>query len=255
MNLVGNAVKFTTAGTVSVRAFREELAGALCLQFVVADSGPGIPADKQADVFGAFEQGDASMARRFGGTGLGLAIAAKLVGLMGGRIWVESPWRAPGSRSDTPGSAFHFTACFLPGMPAAAERRRFVAARSTGPLHVLVAEDNDVNRRLVQRLLEKQGHTVSAVADGRSAVDAVFAECPDLVLMDLQMPGMDGLEATRAIRVREAATGAHIPILALTDHAMSGDRDLCLSAGMDGYITKPIAPGELCSAVERAMAG
>jgi signal transduction histidine kinase/CheY-like chemotaxis protein len=245
INLVGNAVKFTAVGRVEVRVHYERGAGeAEQLQFVVADTGSGIAADKQAVIFAPFEQGDASMARRFGGTGLGLAIASRLVGLMKGRIWVESPWQAAGSAEPVAGSAFHFTACFAPGTATAAAPET-VAAAVQRPLRILLAEDNPVNRRLACYMLEKKGHTVLTAQDGLEALAVLETETVDLILMDVQMPGMDGVEATRVIRAREAAGGYHVSIVALTAHAMSGDRDYCLDAGMDDYLTKPIRAEDL----------
>jgi CheY-like chemotaxis protein len=210
----------------------------------VTDTGGGIPPDKQAVIFAPFEQGDATMARRFGGTGLGLAIASKLVGMMNGRIWVESPWRAAGSVEPVNGSALHFTACFAPGTPvvAAPEPVHAVVQR---PLRILLAEDNPVNRRLACYMLEKKGHTVITAQDGLEALAMLETEIVDLVLMDVQMPGMDGVEATRAIRAKETPGGVRLPIVALTAHAMSGDRDYCLDAGMDDYLTKPIQAADL----------
>jgi signal transduction histidine kinase/CheY-like chemotaxis protein len=245
INLVGNAIKFTAVGRVEVRVWRESGAGeAGHLHFVVADTGGGIPADKQAVIFAPFEQGDASMARRFGGTGLGLAIASRLVGMMNGIIRVESPWQAAGSEDLMDGSAFHFTACFAPGTPAVLAPET-VAAAVQRPLRILLAEDNPVNRRLACHLLEKKGHTVITAQDGREALAVLETETVDLILMDVQMPGMGGVEATRVIRARETAGGLHLPIVALTAHAMSGDRDYCLTAGMDDYLTKPIQAEDL----------
>ena len=245
INLVGNAIKFTAVGRVEVRVRRASGAAQEGhLHFVVADTGGGIPADKQALIFAPFEQGDASMARRFGGTGLGLAIASRLVGMMKGRIRVESPWRAAGSEDLMDGSAFHFTACFAPGTPAVAAPET-VAAAVQRPLRILLAEDNAVNRRLACHLLEKKGHSVITAQDGREALRVLETETVDLILMDVQMPGMDGVEATRVIRARETAGGFHLPIVALTAHAMSGDRDYCLAAGMDDYLTKPIQTEDL----------
>jgi signal transduction histidine kinase/ActR/RegA family two-component response regulator len=258
LNLVGNAVKFTPAGRVMVRVWPESGVGQLPsqpasigLHFMVADTGAGIPADKQASIFAPFEQGDAGIARRFGGTGLGLAIATNLVDLMGGRIWVESPWSAPGSTLPIEGSAFHFTALFDVGMkpqaqPAPVHPQDTLAKPAAArPLRILLAEDNPVNRRLAQHLLQKQGHTVMVAEDGAQALALLERETVDLVFMDVQMPGTDGLAATRMIRQREKAGRVRLPIVALTAHAMSGDRELCLAAGMDAYITKPIQPGEL----------
>ncbi len=244
INLVGNAIKFTEAGRVEVRVRPEGGEGkAGRLHFAIADTGGGIAADKQAVIFAPFEQGDASMARRFGGTGLGLAIAAKLVGLMNGRIWVESPWKASPSGDPVDGSAFHFTAYFAPGTPAGTASESAPAA-VVRPLRILLAEDNVVNLRLARYQLEKKGHTVITAQDGREALAMLDKETVDLVLMDIQMPGMDGVTATRVIRAREA-TGFHLPIVALTAHAMSGDRDYCLAAGMDDYLTKPIQAKDL----------
>jgi signal transduction histidine kinase/CheY-like chemotaxis protein len=245
INLVGNAIKFTAAGSVEIHVMPEWAArGVEQLHFVVADTGGGIPADKQAVIFAPFEQGDASMARRFGGTGLGLAIASKLVGLMQGRIWVESPWRAFGTGEPVNGSAFHFTASFAPGTAAAAAPAT-VAPAVECPLRILLAEDNAVNQRLARHLLEKKGHTVITARDGLEALAVLEKETVDVVLMDVQMPGMDGVAATRVIRAREAAGGPHLPIVALTAHALSSDRDYCLKAGMDDYLTKPIRSDDL----------
>jgi signal transduction histidine kinase/CheY-like chemotaxis protein len=245
INLVGNAVKFTAEGKVEVSVRCESGGGAAAqLHFVVTDTGGGIPAEKQAMIFAPFEQGDASMTRRFGGTGLGLAIASKLVLLMNGRIWVESPWHVAGGDQPVQGSAFHFTARFALGAaPRAAPQTSRAAAER--PLRILLAEDNPVNRRLACYLLEKKGHTVIAAQDGREALAVFETETVDLILMDVQMPGMDGLQATRAIRAREMASGLHVPIVALTAHAMSGDQAYCLAAGMDDYLTKPIRAEDL----------
>jgi signal transduction histidine kinase/ActR/RegA family two-component response regulator len=258
MNLAGNAIKFTGAGKVVVRVWLEsESVVAPCLHFMVADTGAGIPPEKQALIFAPFEQGDAGMARRFGGTGLGLSIASKLVELMGGRIWVESPWAEPASGRRIEGSAFHFTARFGLGKSSPAtpvQDQGAAAPAATRPLRILLAEDHPVNRRLAQRLLEKQGHTVILAEDGRQALAVLAREAIDLVLMDVQMPCMDGLEATRAIREREKAGASRIPIIALTARAMSGDRELCLAAGMDAYIAKPIQPDELRRAIQELSA-
>ena len=278
INLMGNAVKFTERGRVMVEVRLEEQAESPLLHFTVTDTGIGIPPDKQAFVFEAFSQADGSHTRRYGGTGLGLTICARYVEMMGGRIWVESE---PGN-----GSQFHFTARFrrapsstipdaafprqaLEGLSALAAAAadlgstaplagggamtRDLAAAPARPLAILLAEDNAVNQRLAVRLLEKRGHSVVVTANGAEAV-AAFAERPfDAVLMDVQMPVMNGFEATSAIRARERDTGRRTPIIAMTAHAMSGDRDRCLSAGMDGYVQKPIQPAELFAAIERVV--
>ncbi len=256
LNLIGNAVKFTERGSIRVSvkpASSDE--DDVCVQFSVADTGIGIPADQQGLVFEAFRQGDGSHTRRHGGTGLGLAICSRLVEMMGGRIWVESE---PGS-----GSVFHFTARFtrcaepLPddvnghGVLAAPDTR----SRPYEGRRVLLAEDNAVNQMVAGRLLEKRGCQVITAANGREAVEAFRQGSFDLVVMDVQMPEMDGLEATAAIRGLERATAARVPILALTAHAMKGDRERCLQAGMDHYISKPLRTEEFFAAVDRLLAG
>lgn len=387
IHLIGNSVKYTESGQVRVNVARESCAGGeIVLHFTVADTGCGIPADKLLTIFDEFDQAHRSHAGRFGGPGLGLAIARKLVSLMRGRIWVESPWldRPPDARGQ--GSVFRFTAQFGPGhdqRPVGIEKlhdtpvlivdnapdRAFLAqtlrtwgleaevasdhsaasgmldrlrqkgddppvvilgvagsdegdrarvewfrqnagdvrivalmadasredelkfgdtrvdacllrpvklsalatalvslagqrpvrgAARTGSgarnpsrrLRILVAEDNRVNQKLATKLLERRGHYVVAAKDGIEAVDALERQCFDLVLMDVQMPGMDGIEATRTIRAREKAFGSHMPIIAMTAHAMKGDRERCIEAGMDGYISKPIQADELYALAE-----
>ena len=392
INLIGNAIKFTEHGEVVVAVeTASRCAQEVELHFSVADTGLGIPPEKQQVIFEAFTQADASMTRKYGGTGLGLAISSRLVRMMGGRIWVESE---PGK-----GSTFHFTARFgllatptlkrapakhaslqglrvlvvddnatnrrilegvleyfemtpvlvdgglaalaalheakrvgdpfplvltdaqMPGMDgftlveriredpslagatimmltssgqrgdAARCRELGVAAYLTKPigqadlleallrvlgsrsqavdrprlvtrhslresrrqLRVLLAEDNPVNRQLAIRLLEKRGHTVVAAHNGQEAVallDNPAAGAFDAVLMDVQMPEMDGFQATALIREKEKATGRHLPIIAMTAHALKGDRERCLAAGMDGYIAKPIHPNELFDTID-----
>jgi PAS domain S-box-containing protein len=389
VNLVGNAVKFTARGEVVVRvALEEQSDDALLARFSVSDTGIGITDEQQARIFHAFEQADSSTTRRYGGTGLGLTICARLVGMMGGRIAVES---TPGV-----GSAFHFTVRFgrvrrqatplfaaalserLRDLPvlvvddnatnrrllevllrnwhmqpvavdgAAEGLRALVRARAAGApfpvalidcrmpdmdgfalatrikqepaltgctilmltsddrpgdmarcrqlgiaaylvkpirqselldaivtalgspsaeparpapappvraagggLRVLLAEDNQVNQRLAVRLLEKRGHRVSVADNGREAVAAHTAQPFDLILMDVQMPEMDGFEATAAIRARERDGAPRVPIVAMTAHAMKGDRERCLLAGMDDYLAKPIQAAELYEVIER----
>jgi two-component system, sensor histidine kinase and response regulator len=388
MNLVGNAIKFTEQGEVVLRVKAVPPAhGKVQLHFEVADTGIGIPPEKQTVIFEAFSQADSSTTRRYGGTGLGLAISAQLVELMGGTISVESqPAR---------GSTFHFTAWFevqqaeaeqqpsgqralndlpvlvvddnstnrriltevltgwhmrpvavdggasalasledslrttrfaivlvdahMPDMDgfevaerisgdsryagmkvvmltsagvtedASRSRKLGISAYLTKPikqselfdvivnafgppkakkpripksrkkpvpsrpgLRVLVAEDNEVNRLLATRVFEKLGHRVTVVSNGREALSTVQAGQFDLIAMDVQMPEMDGLDATRAIRVSERASGSHIPIIAMTAHAMKGDADRCLEAGMDAYTSKPIRLTELERAIAKA---
>jgi PAS domain S-box-containing protein len=395
VNLVGNAIKFTTEGQVvlKVRVESEEN-GARILHFTVSDTGVGIPLEKQKLIFEPFSQADTSTTRKYGGTGLGLTISARLVEMMGGRIWVESELGK--------GSVFHFTArlgtpekmipvetitpagilrgvrvlvaddngtsrrilqemlkrwdmnstsvgegeaalialtaAFEAGDPygliladmhmpnmdgfelikrirekpelsaaiimvltSAGHREDAARCRDLGvaayllkplrqselhgaivkaigggrqegvqplitryslgdamdpmaALHVLIAEDNVVNQRLVTRLLEKRGHRVTVTANGREAVEALANQSFDLVLMDLQMPEIDGFEATALIREKEKHNGAHLPIIALTAHSMKGDRERCLANGMDDYLSKPIRPQELDKILEKYLA-
>jgi PAS domain S-box-containing protein len=401
-NLIGNAIKFTDRGEVILKAALESVTPPssspsegsgekeqVCLHFAVTDTGVGIPPDKQQLIFGAFAQADSSMARRFGGTGLGLAISARLVELMGGRIWVESEVGK--------GSTFHFTACFglegetvakpkgervdLEGLPvlaaddnetnrgiltemlanwrmkptavdsgraALAELRRAAAARDPFPLvlldavmpdldgfavaqeirndpslagatimmlssadrggelarcrelgivaylrkplkqsellnavltalgmaaglesasappgvsapggpqslRILVVEDNEFNQELALSLLKKRGHSAVLAGNGEAALAAWEREPFDLILMDVQMPEMDGFAVTEAIRAKERATNTHVPIVALTAHAMKGDRERCLAAGMDAYASKPIRAAELFEVITRLL--
>jgi len=237
VNLVGNAIKFTERGQVILRVARDT---GDVIHISVTDTGIGIPAEKHAAIFDSFSQADASTTRKFGGTGLGLTIASQLTRLMGGRIWVES---VPGI-----GSAFHVAIPFqlvpveeveILQMPVAPQ------AQNIGSLRVLLAEDNAVNALLASTLLRKVGHQVTHVVTGRQALDALDAQEFDLVLMDVQMPDMDGLEATAQIRRSEARTGRHIAIVAFTAHAMAEDRKRFLDAGADGYLTKPFSPDQL----------
>jgi PAS domain S-box-containing protein len=245
-NLVANAIKFTEAGRVTIRAYDESDG---MLRIDVEDTGIGIAPEQLARLFTKFTQADSSTTRKYGGTGLGLAICKQLVELMGGRIGATS---RPGS-----GSRFWFT---LPiaqqaeitgsntagtdtALPSDARQQQPAIAEGAGgcPVRVLVVEDHAVNRMLATRLLKKLGCEVGIAENGRIACERTAVESYDLVLMDCQMPEMDGFEATRTIRNRELDTGRHLPIVALTANAMSEDRERCLDAGMDDYISKPCA--------------
>jgi PAS domain S-box-containing protein len=247
MNLVGNALKFTHQGEIMVRVLR--LLDAT-LQFSVSDTGIGISDEKQKSIFEAFVQEDTSSTRHYGGTGLGLAIVSQLVALMQGRIWLESK---AGS-----GSTFYFTARFglataIPVKDETQPREERFAATPTGKLHILIADDNLVNLRLARSLLAKQGHSAVAVGSGREALAALEQQNFDLALMDVQMPDMDGFETTKAIRSQERISQKHLPIVAMTAHAMIGDRERCLAAGMDSYVTKPVDAAKLFTAIADAF--
>ena len=252
-NLLDNAVKFTDQGTVKLRLSLERRAAEkIGLRFSVEDTGIGVAADQRDRIFESFTQGDGSATRRYGGTGLGLAISKHLVELLGGEIGVESE---PGK-----GSTFWFTATLemTDAATAPVEGREATPAsreRSSRPrpARVLVAEDNELNKKLSLRLLGKLGVEADAVSDGREAVEAATKKSYDMILMDCQMPEMDGFEATAIIREKER-NRRHTPICALTANAMDGDRDRCLAAGMDDYLCKPIGLDQLRNVVQRWIA-
>ncbi|NQW11846.1 MAG: response regulator, partial [Alphaproteobacteria bacterium] len=239
LNLVGNAVKFTEEGSVTVRLSAAE-AGVL---LEVIDTGIGMDAAAQAKLFREFEQADASIARRYGGTGLGLSISKRIVERMGGVIEVES---APGH-----GSTFRVRLPLSVG-EAPVEGVTADAEAALRPLHLLVAEDNPVNQRVARGLLERRGHSVTLVANGREAVDAMGRARFDAILMDYHMPEMDGVAAARAIRALPGPE-AGIPILAVTAGAMEHEIQACLDAGMNAVVAKPIDPRMLSRALARVV--
>ncbi len=276
LNLVGNALKFTERGRVDVRAVLVERAAERALLAVeVQDTGIGISREAQAWIFEPFAQADASTTRRYGGTGLGLAISRQLARLMGGDIEVSS---VPGR-----GSTFRLRVALAvaPGPPtpdaalpvrrssALAEDVLRAAGRTPQPFapparpglvsgpplagRVLLAEDSPVNQVVARRLLEHSGCTVDVVADGRAALDALTRDSYDLVLMDCMMPELDGFAVTAELRRREAQRGGHTPVIALTASAMPGDRERCLAAGMDDYISKPFRPDDLRARLQRFL--
>ena len=221
------------------------------LQFSVADTGIGIPPEQHTAIFEAFTQADGSTARRHGGTGLGLTISRRLVEMMGGRLWLDS---APDQ-----GSRFHFTArlALRPSIeapsvlgPAPEVNTDIVPAAG---LRILLCEDNVVNRFVAVSLLKRLGHHVQTASDGRAAVALLEHDRFDLVFMDVQMPEMDGFEATAIVRDRERATGERLPIIAMTANAMTGDREQCFDAGMDGYVSKPIDPKHVVDEMTRVL--
>jgi PAS domain S-box-containing protein len=258
INLVGNAIKFTERGEVAVGV---ELAGdddasseTRRIRFIVTDTGIGIPAEKLAAIFMPFEQEDTSTTRKYGGTGLGLTIAAQLVELMGGYISVES---VPGA-----GSSFAFTASLLidASEPATVELPKSDARTLPGAsaaaqrsLKILVAEDNEFNSQLMEQLLCQRGHEVTLARNGREALSLASNGAFDLLLLDLHMPELDGFQVVAAIRTAEAGTSRRLPIFALTARSGTEDRDRCLAAGMDGFLTKPIR-GEALNAALATLA-
>lgn len=401
INLVNNAIKFTEQGEVVVEVKKEtETEDTVNLHFMVEDTGIGIPAEKQKTIFDKFTQADSSTSRKYGGTGLGLAIVSKLVQMMNGKIWVESPRPNPSKKQGGPGSTFHFTATFgkkceahpqktqktvelknlsvlvvddnatnrqileemllnwgmnpttvesgpaaltelvrsstmgepyqlvlldahMPEMDgfmtteqilkntrivpptimmlssldrdeslarckelgitaylvkpikpselwniiaktfgyqentemAKLESKTQMSEREERILRILLAEDNPINQKVAKAFLEKRGWEVFCVENGREVLEALDKNAYDLILMDVQMPEIDGYEATRQIREREKQTSGHIPILAMTAHALKGDREKCLEAGMDGYVPKPVKAEELYRAIQGLFNG
>jgi PAS domain S-box-containing protein len=260
-NLVGNAVKFTDRGKVVVRAAVESLEPrAVVLRLAVADTGIGIEPEDQARIFSPFTQTDATTVRHDGGTGLGLTIAQRLVHLMGGRIWVESE---PGQ-----GSTFFFTVKL--GLPTKAKKERQNPASEHATLEpdrsnlvqsvpdvpvrvlrVLVAEDNPANQKVVAYILGRRGHAVEVADNGALALDLIRRRNFDVILMDVQMPVMDGFQTTAALRKLKAQRKANLPVIAMTAHAFKSDEARCLAAGMDAYLSKPIKAERLIELVER----
>ena len=248
-NLIGNAVKFTEAGSVRVAVSTSDAAsGDVRLCVVIEDTGIGIPPDVLPRLFGAFSQADVSTTRRFGGTGLGLAIVRELCTLMGGGVEAES----------TPGRGSTFTCTML-------LRRQVVQTADVAPaitassvegtlragLRVLLVEDNEINREVALQTLEYLGCTVRTASNGREACEEVERADLDIVLMDCQMPVMDGYAATREIRLREGAEHrSRIPIVALTAGAFAEDAEACLRSGMDGFLSKPFRTAELAAALD-----
>lgn len=250
LNLAGNAVKFTASGEVSVDVRlgpdQPDIQDRRFVFFTVHDTGPGIPEDKREVVFEPFRQSDAGISRRYGGTGLGLAITKQLIELMGGEIWLES--------EEGRGSDFHFRIPFPPG-----DRNLLEKAEGAGEfltelrshyasLRVLLAEDNLMNVKLATALLHRLGHSVAVASDGQSALDMLAAERFDAVLMDVEMPGMDGITATRHLRSGLAGErNKGIPVIAMTAHALSSFRQKCADAGMNHFVTKPIDFAEVAA--------
>ncbi|HZO52850.1 MAG TPA: response regulator [Bryobacteraceae bacterium] len=249
-NLLSNAVKFTERGSVSLRVFlrKASVPGQAIVVYEVSDTGVGIPADKLATIFEEFTQVDGSISRKFGGTGLGLAITHRLVELHGGRLTVQSELGV--------GSRFRVELPVVECAPAKVERRNVPSSETSTnwnsmalpKLRVLLAEDNVVNQKVVTAVLRKRGYVVDVACNGKEALASLETRAYDLVLMDVQMPELDGIEAARAIRRNDR--WRTLPIVAMTAHAMNGDRERCLEAGMNDYLSKPVSPSHLIETVE-----
>jgi signal transduction histidine kinase/AmiR/NasT family two-component response regulator len=252
-NLISNAIKFTAQGGIEVNIARADQSdlepNKVRISFAVKDTGIGIPPDQQQHIFEAFVQADSSITRRFGGTGLGLAIASRLVARMKGDLRVSS-------QSEV-GSVFSFDVVLQRGDQAATVEGLVVNTEKVEHqfkgLKILVAEDHPINQLLMRKMLGRLGADWVIAADGAQALAAWQQQKFDLILMDLQMPVMSGFEATEKIRLGEQSTKAHTPIIALTAHAMEGDKERCLAAGMDGYVSKPVSEGALCLAIEAVL--
>jgi signal transduction histidine kinase/CheY-like chemotaxis protein len=247
MNLVDNAIKFTHIGKIVVKAeVREHTQEAVKLEFAVSDTGIGISSEDQERIFSPFTQADASTTRNYGGTGLGLTISRKFVELMDGQIWVES--------HPNQGSTFYFTVTLKMPQNAAAEGEEAGhSLRRAGrrqALQVLLAEDTPTNQKLAERLLTRRGHIVEIARNGQQALELIEQRDYDVVLMDVQMPVMDGIQATIAIRALPDPAKSRLPIIAMTAHALKEDAESCLAAGMDAYVSKPIQAEEFIELVE-----
>ncbi len=256
VNLMGNAPKFTDSGEIALQLFvDQETSERILIHAAIRDTGIGIPAEKLETIFEPFHQADGSTTRKYGGTGLGLSICKRISHMMGGDVWVES--------KVSEGSTFHFTAWFSKveekeitrdssDSPVVKQQPAVNDNPSERPVRILIAEDNKVNQKLAKMMLTKAGFKVDIAPNGQEAVNTLRKRPKDfdLVFMDIQMPVMDGFEATAAIR---AAGFDHLPIVAMTAHAMKGYRQKCIEGGMDDYVTKPIKKNEVIDAIERQM--
>jgi len=267
MNLLNNAIKFTHHGEVTLQArlsAESSIENKTCLLFNVIDSGIGIPVDKQNTIFSSFTQSDTSTARQYGGTGLGLAISKQLIEMMGGKIWLES--------EEGKGSTFHFTIYLQENTAVITHHATEQTEIQLSPLDILLVEDNMINQEIAKVILSQGGHRVDVADDGLKALDSLAERTFDVVLMDVQMPNMDGFAATRAIRSCEIGNfsgneiseqtasqlisqlqGKHLPIIAMTANAMKGDREECLAVGMDDYLTKPFQPEQILATLNKVM--
>jgi CheY-like chemotaxis protein/HPt (histidine-containing phosphotransfer) domain-containing protein len=250
INLIGNAIKFCQQGNIHVEIETATIdINTVTLHIRVSDTGIGISQEACERIFKQFEQADSSTTRKFGGTGLGLAISKKLVELMDGDIWVESTLGV--------GSCFQFTSRFLIGEESQLSTDNDESLASSQntftPLSILLADDVEINRALVQAVLEPYGHKIDIATNGKEACEAFRSKRYQIILMDVQMPEMDGLQATRVIRTIESAEECNVntPIIAMTAFAGSEDRQVCIDAGMNDYLTKPIKSAQLLQLLNR----
>lgn len=247
INLIGNAIKFTETGGITIQVSKQSHAApnTANVSFAIKDTGIGIPQDKLDSIFEAFQQADTSINRRYGGTGLGLSISAELVKKMGGELQVDSELGT--------GSIFFFTLSLalvdqIQEAPTATQQR----LKADQSFNILLAEDNAVNRMLAVHLLKKAGHKIIVAENGQEAYERWLEKKPDLVLMDMQMPIMDGLEATKKIRLYEQENNnAPTPIIALTANALKSDQDRCLASGMNAFLSKPFKAPELLQVIDQ----
>jgi CheY-like chemotaxis protein len=248
LNLAGNAVKFTEHGAVTIEVAHRHLEDdRIELGVAVRDTGPGIAPDVLPTLFERFMQADSGITRRYGGSGLGLAISRDLVNLMGGRISVETEvGKGSTFRVSLPLELAHSAGLVM------ADSQLDPGFDMVKGLHILVAEDNEVNQIVISALLTQLGHTCDVASDGFEAVARVKSGTYDLVLMDIQMPNLDGMAATRQIRAISGAVGG-IPIVALTANAMVQEREAYLAAGMEGHVSKPIDVNELVRVIARVV--
>ena len=251
LNLLGNAIKFTDRGEIRIAVtVSERDDSSALLKIQVTDSGIGISPEAMEKIFSPFVQADASTTRQYGGTGLGLAICTNLAELMGGRIWAES--REGYGSTFSIQIPFSVTEAAVPrcdGSSAGAP-----PVQDGVPLRILLVDDQEINLFFATRILQRAGHTVVQARDGREALQRWEEEPFDLILMDIQMPIMSGIEATQAIREREKERGGHLPIIAVTARALREEQDAIQVKGFDGYITKPIVIVELVREMERCLA-
>ena len=260
INLIGNAIKFAgpRGGILLYAELLTSDNDETHLHIAVTDSGQGIPEEKLDVIFDSFTQADTTLSRSHGGTGLGLAICRNLVQLMGGKIWVRSRMGV--------GSAFHFTIrCEVIEKEVGDVIESDFAATSSTPQPkrvrppeeciILLAEDNLVNQKVASHMLERAGYQVKVASNGKDVLRMVREDAFDLILMDCQMPEIDGFEATMAIRAQEEKSGARVPIIALTAHAIKGYREQCLEAGMDAYISKPFNKQNLLDTIAEHLRG